>query len=104
LVLHKFVDVVNVVFNKLISLPMSAEMCSVLNDFKLWCGLPNVQGAVDGTHLFISKPFMPFLEYYYYFKFGGYSIVIKVVVDCKKRFTDICVGMLGSVNDSCVFA
>jgi hypothetical protein len=50
-------------------------MCIVINDFKLWCGLPNVQGVIDGTHLLISKPFMPFLEDYYYFKYGGYSII-----------------------------
>jgi hypothetical protein len=75
LVLHGFVDAVNVVFKKLISWPMGVEICSVLNDFKLWCGLLNIQGAIDGTHLFISKPFMPLLKYYYYFKFGGYSIV-----------------------------
>ncbi len=39
LVLHEFVDAVNVVFNKLISWPTSAKMYLILNDFKLWCGL-----------------------------------------------------------------
>lgn len=70
LVLHEFVDAINVVFKKLISWPMGAELCSILNDFKLLCGLLNIQGAIDGIHFFISEPFMPFLEYYYYFKFG----------------------------------
>lgn len=60
LVLHEFVDAVNVVFKKLISRLMGVEMCSVLNHFKIWCGLPNVQGVVDGTHLFILKPFYVF--------------------------------------------
>jgi len=34
----------------------------------LWCGLPSVQGAIDGTNLLISKPSMPFLEEYYHYK------------------------------------
>jgi hypothetical protein len=45
---------------------------------------------------------MPFLDDYYYFKSRGYYILAQVVVDYKKRFTNICIGMLGSVNDSCV--
>jgi hypothetical protein len=39
---------------------MGAEMCLIMNDFKLWCGLPTIQGTIDGTQLFISKPSMPF--------------------------------------------
>ncbi len=75
LVLHEFVAVVNIVFWKLISWLVEANMCTIMNDFKLRCGLPSVQGAIDGTNLLISKPSMPFLEEYYYFKYGGYSIV-----------------------------
>jgi hypothetical protein len=75
LVLHEFFALVNIVFRKLISWPVGVDMCIVINDFKLWCGLPSIQGAIDGTHLLILKPPMPFLEDYYYFKYGGYSIV-----------------------------
>jgi hypothetical protein len=75
LVLHEFVAIINIYFWKLISWLVGAYMCIVMNDFKLWCGLPSVQGAIDGIHLLISKPFMPFLEDYYYFKYGGYSII-----------------------------
>jgi len=81
---------------------MGAKMCLVMYDFKLWCGLLNVQGAIDGTHLFISKPSMHFSKDYYYLKYGGYSIVTQAMLDYKKRFIDICIGMLGSVNVWCV--
>jgi hypothetical protein len=37
LVPHEFVDAVNVVFRKLISWLVGVEMCSIMNDFKLWC-------------------------------------------------------------------
>jgi len=71
-----------------------------MNDFKLWYGLPNIQGAINGTHLFISKPSMPFLKDYYYLKYRGYSIVAQAMVDYKKMFTNICISMLGNVNVS----
>jgi hypothetical protein len=71
-----------------------------MNDFKLWCGLFNVQGAIDGTNLYISKPFMPFSKDYYYLKYGAYFVVAQAMVDYKKTFTDICVGMPRSVNVS----
>jgi hypothetical protein len=102
LVPHEFVNAVNVVFRKLISWLVSVEMCSIMNDFKLWCNLLNKQGKIDGIHLFIYKFFMHFSKDYYYFKFGEYSIVAHVVVDCKKFFIAIYVRLPRSINDSWV--
>jgi hypothetical protein len=28
----------------------------VVDEFQAWCGLPNVQGAIDGTRISIVKP------------------------------------------------
>jgi hypothetical protein len=51
LVLHKVVNVVvNVDLRKLISWPTCREMCIIMSDFKQWCNLLSVQGAIDGTH------------------------------------------------------
>jgi len=51
LVLHKVVNVVvNVDFGKLISWLACTKMCIIMNDFKQWCNLLSVQGAIDGTH------------------------------------------------------
>jgi hypothetical protein len=44
--------------------------------FKQWCHLPLVQGTIDDTHIFISKPSY-FSEYYFYFKTWGYFIVVQ---------------------------
>jgi hypothetical protein len=71
LVLHGFDVAVNIVFWKLISWLVGVDMCIVMNDFKLWCGIPSVQGAIDDAHLLISKPSMPCLKNHYYFKYGG---------------------------------
>ncbi len=29
----------------------------VMFDFKNWCGMPSVMGAIDGIHISIAKPF-----------------------------------------------
>jgi hypothetical protein len=59
-----------------------------------------VQGAIDGTHVFIAKPLTPFAKDYYYHKIGGHNFVAQANVDSKKKFIDLFVGLLGSVNDS----
>lgn len=61
--------------------------------------MPSVHGAIDCTHVAISKP-TAFVEDYFYFKIGGYSIVAQAVVDCKKRFTSPFVGLPGSVTNN----
>jgi hypothetical protein len=50
-------------------------MQAVMASFKNLCGLPFVQGAINGTHIAISKPSSPFPKDYYYHKTGGYNIV-----------------------------
>jgi hypothetical protein len=56
-------------------------------------------GAIDGTHINISKP-RHGAEDYYYFKFGGYTLNCQAVVDSNKRFLDLYIGMPGSTNDT----
>jgi hypothetical protein len=73
-------------------------MRETMLDFRAWCGLPSVQGAIDCTHFAISRP-PTFPEDYYYFKNSGYSVVVQAVVDQKKRFRDLYVGFPGLVND-----
>lgn len=56
-------------------------------------------GAIDGTHIAITKPRLGAGDYYY-FKSGGYTMNCQAVVDSSKRFLDLYVGMPGSTNDS----
>ncbi len=51
----------------------------VMIGFKSLCIMPNVMGAIDGTHICITKP-IGFPEDYYYHKIEGYSMVAQVVV------------------------
>jgi hypothetical protein len=52
-----------------------------------------VHGAIDGTHISISKPKLVFVKDYYYHKSGSYSIVAQVVVDVRRKFINLYVGL-----------
>lgn len=62
LVLHEFVATFISTYNDLIIWPRGEAMAIVMDDFKVWCGFPSVQGAIDGTHISIVKLVL-FLEY-----------------------------------------
>lgn len=74
-------------------------MTIVMNEFKAWCGLPNVHGAINGMHISIVKS-SSYPRNYYYHKINGYNVMAQVVVDCKKKFTNFFVNLLRSVNYS----
>jgi hypothetical protein len=98
LVLHEFVDVIIFKYKFLISWHRGEAMKLVVDEFQTWCGLPNVQGAIDDIHISIVKPFA-YPNNYYYRKSNGYSVVAQVVVNCKKILIDVFVGFPKSVND-----
>jgi hypothetical protein len=98
IVIREVVAALNTCFGDLISWPRGDEMREVMLDFKRFCGMPSVHGALDCTHIAISKP-SEFPEDYWYFKTGGYSMVAQAVVDAKKQFRSIFVGLPGSIND-----
>jgi hypothetical protein len=61
-------------------------------------GLPTIVGAIDGTHISITKHVVG--AEYYYFKNGGYTLNCQTVVDSRKRFLDLYQGMPESTNDA----
>lgn len=73
-------------------------MNEVAAGFEALCGLPGILGIVDRAHFFILKPRFRARDYHY-FKFGGYSMTCQVVIDSKKKFIDLYVGMSDSMND-----
>jgi hypothetical protein len=98
LVIREVVSTINIAYNDLIKWPRREYMRQVMLDFKSFCGMPSVHGAIDCTHIHISKPAL-FPEDYYYFKTGGYSIIAQAIVDARKQFRSLFVGLPGSVND-----
>ena len=73
-------------------------MWQIMLDFKLWYGMPSIQGAIDCTHIRVSKS-TAYPGDQQYFKTSAYLIVAQVVVDMKKLFTSTHVGLPGLVND-----
>jgi hypothetical protein len=58
-----------------------------------------MHGTINNTHISISKPKFAFVKDYYYHKMGGYSIVAQAIVDVRRRFINIYVGLLGNINN-----
>jgi hypothetical protein len=55
-VIYEVVCAMNVVYREVIHWPQNEEMRCVMLEFKHWCGMPSVHGAIDCTHIAISKP------------------------------------------------
>jgi hypothetical protein len=51
LVLHEFVDAFISKYKFLIYWPWGEVMKVVVDEFQAWFGLPNMQDAIDGTHI-----------------------------------------------------
>jgi hypothetical protein len=87
-------------FKKLMMWHVGDKMQAMMTKFKNWCGMPNVMGAIDDIHIAITKAFDVFAKNYYYHKIEGYSIVAQAMVDNQMFFTNVYVGLLGSVNEN----
>ena len=98
-VVHDTCRAINLALRHEIAWPIGNRLIQVQNDFKVLCGLPAVSGAIDGTHIHISKPRVG-PEDYFYFKTHGYTLNCQAVVDSRKVFLDLFLGMPGSTNDA----
>jgi len=78
-VLRKVVNAINIVFKNEIKWPSCEQATINIEEFKEWCSLLGVIGAIDGTHFSISKP-THFSEDYYYFKTNSYNLVCQAIV------------------------
>jgi len=99
ILLRDVVYAINDTMRSELSWPSGDRLRQCQADFKRLCGLPAVVGAIDGTHVAISKPRHGATDYYY-FKSGGYTLNCQAVVDSNKMFLDLFLGMPGSTNDS----
>lgn len=60
--------------------------------------LPNVVGAIDGTHIKIKTPNDSGPDYFS--RYRQHDVVVQAVTDGEKRFLDIAAGFPGSMHDS----
>lgn len=81
MMLREVVHAINKVLRHENAWPTGQRLLETQAEFRRLYGLPAVVGAIDGTHVSISKPKLGLVDYFY-FKSGGYSLNCQAVVDC----------------------
>ena len=83
-----------------IKLPSSARLANVIANFHNFIGLPNICGAIDGTHCTLNrKPPQSFILGDYWCRHDIY-IVLQGVCDTEKIFWDVCVRAPRGTHDA----
>jgi hypothetical protein len=100
LVLQELIYAVNEIFKNQAWWLECDNLMQMMEGFKDLLGPPRIQRAIDATQIHVQKPKSNVLiTNYYSFKSKGYNLQFQVIVDHKKRFIDIFVGMSRSMND-----
>ncbi|XP_017465343.1 PREDICTED: putative nuclease HARBI1 [Rhagoletis zephyria] len=81
--------------------PQLDEAVMIARGFQKICKIPNIIGAIDGTHIPVLPPSEGYLDYVN--RKGWPSIMMQTVVDHKYMFQDISVKLPGSAHDATVF-
>ena len=75
-----------------------AEASSSIATFGDLTNLPNVVGAIDGSHIRIKAPNDSALDYFS--RYQQHDFIIQAIVDGKKVFMDFACGYPGSMHDA----
>ena len=85
--------------NEYITFPVSeAETRTCMETFSELSNLPNVAGAIDGTHIQIKAPDESAVDYFS--RYHQYDFIVQGVVDGHKLFLDFAAGYPGSLHDA----
>jgi len=97
-----FHDVVNGLYelrNNYIKFPETvAEMAASIETFARYSDLPNVAGAIDGSHIQIKAPKESAVDYFS--RYQQHDVIVQAVVNGRKLFIDVAAGFPGSLHDS----
>ncbi|XP_055905139.1 uncharacterized protein LOC129940727 [Eupeodes corollae] len=91
---------VNTQLNEAIKLPNEEQSIAIIQGFEEKSGVPQILGAIDGTHIPVKPPAEGMADYVN--RKGWTSMVLQAVVDCNYLFLDICCKHPGSVHDATV--
>ena len=84
-----------------ISLPSSARLANIIADFYNITGLPNMCGAVHGTHCKLNrKPPQSFIPCDYWCRHDIYNVLLQGVCDSEKIFWHVCVRAPNKTHDA----
>lgn len=102
-IVHEFVLAVNqILLPRYIKMPSETEANETASLFVHSTHLPNIIGAIDGTHIPIKPPHEGHRDFIN--RKGWASIILQGVVDAKYQFIDICVKNPGATHDASVLA
>jgi hypothetical protein len=87
----------NEVFKNLVQWLEGHNLLQTMDGFKDLSSLLNIQSAIQ-IHIYKPKSHV-FATYDYYFKVEAYNMQLKAIVDHRKQFLDVFMGMLRSMND-----
>ncbi|XP_068723666.1 uncharacterized protein [Montipora capricornis] len=75
----------------------TAEAWPCIKTFQNVSDLPNIVGAIDGTHIRIAAPPDSALDYFR--RYQQHNFIVQAIVDGRKRFLDFASGFPGSMHD-----
>ncbi|KAL5790746.1 hypothetical protein ACOSQ2_005634 [Xanthoceras sorbifolium] len=91
-------------YPEFIKIPISRRrLIETTQGFEELTSLPNICGAIDGSHIKISNAQLkriPAHQNQYRCKYGYNSVLLQVVADHRKIFWDVCVKASGGTEDS----
>lgn len=94
-------------YPEFIKIPISRRrLIETTQGFEELTSLPNICGAIDGSHIKISNGKLKHVsanQNQYRCKYGYNSVLLQVVADHRKIFWDVCVKASGGADDSAHF-
>ena len=75
-----------------------AEFLAPIGTFEDLSELPNIVGAIDGSHVRIKAPKDNAVDYFS--RYQQHDFIIQAVVNGQKRFLDFACGFPGSMHDA----
>ena len=97
-----FTDVVNALYdfrNDFIKFPANeVETRASIETLEELSDLPNIAGAIDGTHIKIKAPKESAVDYFS--RYQQHDVAVQDIVDGRKIFMDIAAGFPGSLHDA----
>jgi hypothetical protein len=89
------------IFKKYIQVPSGDRLRRIIGEFKQITGIENMAGAIDGSHIKLSKkPPNRYVPADYWSRHDMHSVLLQGVCDANKLFWDVCVRSPGGTHDA----
>ena len=91
----------NKLFFRFIQVPTGERLQNVIQGFTDLTGLPNMCGAIDGSHIKLQKrPPLDRAPTDYWNRHDHHSVLLQAICDHNLNFWDVCVNVPGGTHDA----